>query len=126
MTMFEPPKRWGGIGMFVEEESEKRTGTAVLAQTRGRTELGPFRASGLTLVLPYPTFTPDEIVDTGIEPGIQTRFRLLIRKCMFELYLNDVLIQCYSPPKEPTGTIGLIVESGRAVFEQLAVWEMNL
>jgi hypothetical protein len=37
-----------------------------------------------------------------------------------------LLIQCYSLPREPTGRIGLIVESGNALFDGLEAWQMKL
>ena len=126
MRIEEPPKRWSGIGVFFEEDAEIHAGTGIVLQTRGRAELGPFRASGSTKVLPYPTFKPNDIVEATVEPGRTCRFRVLARRGLVELYYDELLIQCYSLPREPTGRIGLIVESGNALFEELEAWQMNL
>ena len=126
MRIEEPPKRWSGIGVFFEEDAEIHAGTGIVLQTRGRAELGPFRASGSTKVLPYPTFKPNDIVEATVVPGRKCRFRVLARRGLVELYYDELLIQCYSLPREPTGRIGLIVESGNALFEELEAWQMNL
>ena len=125
-TLSDPPKGWSGAGIYIEYDSERREGTGILVQTRGKTELGPFRAVGATKVLSYPTFKPDDIIDQGIVPDRKCSFRLLARKTLVEFYLDDLLLQCHSLPKVPTGVIGLVVESGTAIFEDLKAWEMNL
>ena len=61
-----------------------------------------------------------------IEPGRTCRFRVLVRRGLVELYYDELLIQGYSLPREPTGRIGLIVESGNALFEGLEAWQMDL
>ena len=77
-------------------------------------------------MLPYPTFKPNDIVEATVVPGRKCRFRVLARRGLVELYYDELLIQCYSLPREPTGRIGLIVESGNALFEELEAWQMNL
>ncbi len=69
---------------------------------------------------------PDDIVQATIVPGRRCRFRVLARRGLVELYHDELLIQCYSLPREPTGRIGLVVESSSAVFEGLEAWQMNL
>jgi hypothetical protein len=65
-------------------------------------------------------------VQATVVPGRRCRFRVLARRGLVELYYDELLIQCYSLPREPTGRIGLIVESGNALFEELEAWQMNL
>jgi hypothetical protein len=108
----------GGIGLYIEENTEQ--GTAIMLQTYGRTEIGQMRIEGKK------KFQPDDVIETtGITSGKKCAFRLLLRQYLMELYLNDLLVQCYSLPLQSTGHLGLIVESGRAVFEKLQAWEMN-
>ena len=45
---------------------------------------------------------------------------------MLELYLDDFLVTCHSLNPMPTGRIGLAFEGGRAVFQDLKAWQMNL
>ena len=116
-----PPKRWSGIGLFVEERLDwggATRGTAILAETRGRTEIG--------VLMQGRGFVPDDAVRLGITPGERCRFNLLLRGSLLEFYLNDLLVQCYSIAEQTTGRLGLVFESGRATFENLRAWEMNL
>jgi hypothetical protein len=126
MEVREPPNRWSGIGVFIEENARDNTGTGIVLQTRNRAELGPFRAGGSTKVLPYPTFKPVDIVDVTVAPDRRCHFRLLIRRGLVEFYYDELLVQCYSLPREPSGRVGLVVESGHAVFDALEAWEMDL
>ncbi len=112
-----PPKRWSSIGVFVEKHPRQNQGTAVLAQTRGRTEIGPLTQGNL--------IRPEDITERGIAGGKRTTFRLLLRHSLLEFYLDDLLIQCYSLPEETTGRLGLAFESGRAVFEDVKAWAMS-
>jgi len=116
----EAPRRWAGIGVFIECNSENNQGIGIMLETRQLTEFGSMDDN----VKGY--FDPFFRINTGIEPGKSHYFRLLLRRTMLELYLDDRLIQCYSFPLQPTGTLGLIFESGRAVFQELKCWEMHL
>ena len=89
-----------------------------MMETRGCMELATMNRKG--------AFAPIYRAETGIEHGKKHSFRLLIRRTMLEFYLDDMLIQCHSLPEKPTGKIGLIFESGKAIFEDLRAWEMNL
>ena len=118
MEIHQPPKRWSGIGVYVEHNAEQQSGTGIMLETRDCTEIATMNNNG--------AFTQVYTAETGIEHGKKHSFRLLLRKTMLEFYLDDMLIQCHSLPENPTGKIGLIFESGRAVFENLRAWEMNL
>ena len=118
MEIHQPPKRWSGIGIYVEHNAQHHRGTGIMLETRGYTEIATMDNGG--------SFTPVYRAEIGVEDGKKHFFRLLLRKTMFEFYLDDLLVQCYSLPERPTGKIGLIFESGRAIFEELRAWEMNL
>lgn len=118
LAIHEAPKSWGGIGFcFVHGEDR---GTGIMMETRGKTEIAAME--GLTAG----SFCPNETVDWAIEPGRPYFFRLLARRSMIELYMDERLVQCCSLPENPTGKIGLIFESGKAIFANLQAWEMNL
>ena len=89
-----------------------------MLETRGCTEIATLDNNG--------SFDLVYKAEAGIEPGVKHAFRLLLRRTMLEFYLDDLLIQCHSLPEEPTGRIGLIFESGKALFEDLRAWDMNL
>ena len=89
-----------------------------MLETRGCTEIATMDNGG--------SFTPVYRTEIGVEHGKKHFFRLLLRRTMLEFYLDDLLIQCHSLPEKPTGKIGLIFESGRAIFAELKAWEMNL
>ncbi|NLG48586.1 MAG: hypothetical protein GX552_00580 [Chloroflexi bacterium] len=117
-TLYEPPGRWSGVGFYVEESARGNTGTAFMLETRGRAEIGRLNGQG--------RFVPDDVLPLEIRPGIKHHFRLLVRQSLAELYVNDLLVQCYSLPEWASGHLGLVVESGRAVFENVRAWEMTL
>ncbi len=120
VEIHKPPKRWSGAGIYIELEQtgEHREGIVIMAQTRGRTEVMTLNDKGVV--------TPVFRTEIGAEEGKKYQFRLLLRRTMTEFYLDDLLVQCYSLPGEPTGKIGIALESGRAVFENLRAWQMNI
>jgi hypothetical protein len=62
---------------------------------------------------------------TGIEDGREHTFRLLLRHDVFELYIDDLLMQTYvyQPSR---GKVGFLASSAQAVFDDLKAWEMRL
>ncbi len=114
---------WSSVGFFIEREgtSSGTTGTAVLAQTRSRTEIGHFSISEHGVY-----FAADDMGDQGIAASQSARFRFLLRQTMIEFYLDDLLIRSYSLPTPPSGRLGLMVESGHAIFEDISAWEMTV
>jgi hypothetical protein len=121
MEVHEPPNRWSGIGLYIEGDALEELGTLIMVETRGLTEIGPSRRRRAAR-----TFTPDDAPQMGIPAGKRCKFRLLLRQSLFEFYLDDHLVQCYSLPEQVSGRLGLACESGRAIFEDLQIWEMNL
>ena len=121
-------KHCGGIGIFIEEEKEKLQGTAIVARTEGKTEIGPLKVSFIhdQSYLGLSSFNPDDIVEGSIIADKDNAFRLILRGAMVEFYIDDVLIQCHSLPVMPTGRIGLVFESGRVCFKNFKMWEMNI
>ena len=111
-------RRIGWIGFVIEESATR--GTALMLQTDGRTEIGPLTYQGEM------DFQPDDHIETmGIAPSERCAFRLLLRGGFLELYLDDLLVQCYSLPPESTGRLGLVFGSGRVAFDNVQAWEMT-
>jgi hypothetical protein len=63
---------------------------------------------------------------TGITNQHEHRFRILCRRSMFELYIDDFLVQSYVTGGPPSGRIGFVVRNGRCLFADLRIWRMDL
>ena len=62
---------------------------------------------------------------TGIEDGKEHTFRLLCRMEMFELYVDDLLVQTYI--RQPgSGRVGLLACNAQVGFSDLRAWTMSL
>ncbi len=112
-----------GIGLFFEEQPQQ--GTAVLFHTCRLTEIGTMQLAGDAHFDCRDRTGFGCAAVTGIVESIASTFRLLFRNDIFELYLNDLLVQTYYT-NGATGRVGLIVRDGQAVFDNLRAWEMNL
>ena len=62
---------------------------------------------------------------TGIDDGKEHTFRLLCRLEMFELYIDDLLMQTYLY-KPDSGKIGFVACNAEAIFSDLKAWKMSL
>jgi len=118
------------VGFYLQETAG--AGTAILLHSYGRTEIGQMTLSDRVDFLPEDTIGPGCAAPAGILPHTNHSFRLLIRKNMFELYLDDMFVQTFNTTHAP-GSIGLtperigfIAQNGQGLFENLKVWSMNL
>jgi len=123
MTVRETGARWSSGGFFIETHPRHVVGTAIFAETRGGVQIGNLFPKGYGGV---PDFWSIDLKRADLRADRRIAFRLLLRGGMLELCLDDRLIQCYSLLKKPTGRIGLVVESGRVVFEDVRAWTMSL
>jgi hypothetical protein len=101
-------------GLYIEHG--KGTGTAILFGCDGRAELGSLAADGSG-------FKADKTVDREMRFAEPARFRLVLEGVLLEIYLDDVLIECYSLPAPATGRIGLIPGSQRNSISALKAWK---
>lgn len=112
-----------GIGICLEEKASQAA--TVLFETWGQTEIGTLSCAE------SPRFTPEDCTAfgcatvAGIAPGATCHFRLLFRKNIFEMYLDDLLVQTYSTANA-TGRIGLVVQDGDGTLSDVHAWEMKL
>ena len=61
---------------------------------------------------------------TGINSDKEHRFRLLVRRGMFELYIDDMLMQTYV--YEPgSGKVGFLAHNANVVFRDVQAWNMS-
>lgn len=118
------------VGFYLEEKPGE--GTAILLHGHGRTEIGKMTLNDRMDFRAEDTIGPGCAAPNGIVPHANHTFRLLIRKNMFELYLDDMLVQTFNTTHEPGGIgltprrIGFIAENGQGLFENLRVWSMTL
>ena len=62
---------------------------------------------------------------TGIAPGCKHTFRLWMHHDIFELYIDDLLVQTMAVG-ERSGRVGFLVQNGAATVADLKAWSMNL
>jgi hypothetical protein len=111
------------MGICLEQEGKQAA--AVLFETWGQTEIGTLAWSG------QPSFASRDRTGfgcatvAGMPAGTTCSYRLLLRKEIFEIYLNDLLVQTWSAAKL-TGRIGFVVQDGEGVFGRPKAWEMTL
>lgn len=119
-------------GFYLEETED--TGAALLFSGSGTTSCGEFT------IAPNRKYSfaadnenpPISAAVTGIEIGKTCTFRLLVRKNMFDLYLDDRHAMTFNSAHRPdydghfSGRFGFIVCGGKARFSELELWEMNL
>jgi len=120
------------VGFFLEEADGE--GTAIILHACGRTEIGEmvFGQDGRAEFACEDAIVPGCAATPGIVPHVPHRFRLLLRRNMFELYLDDLLVQTFNTTHSPDGPgrfprrLGLLVQNGQGVFGGLAAWRMTL
>ena len=115
-------------GFYIE--GQPGTGTAILLQVGHpawrKSHVGQLTyASGAVAFVSLDETGPGCATVTGIEGGKTCTFRLLIRKNMFELYVNDLLFQTFVTG-ETSGRVGFIAQNGRVQVADVKAWEMNL
>jgi hypothetical protein len=103
------------VGLYIEHAPGQ--GTAILVHAGGATELGPIQADGTG-------FKAEKRVDREIDFGKRPAFRLLLKHFLLEVYLNDILIECYSLPERATGRLGVIEHGRRGAVEVLKAWQL--
>jgi hypothetical protein len=112
-------------GFYIEEKPG--AGTAAMLETYGITKIGRLSYSGGRYAFDAQDVTgPGCATVGGIHAGRTCSFRLLLRRDMMELYLNDLLVQTFHVTPVTSGRVGFIVQDGTAVLDDLKAWEMDL
>jgi hypothetical protein len=62
----------------------------------------------------------------GVDAGAPHAFRLLVRQGLFELYVNDLLVQTYFLNEHRDGTLALLAVGATAEFTHLRAWQMTI
>ena len=100
-------------GLYIE--CDKGQGAAVLLDCDGIAWFGTIQADGSD-------FKAEKTVNREMPVGSPATFRLLLKGSLMELYLNDILIECYSLPSKASGRIGQITGGEATALSDLAAW----
>lgn len=100
-------------GLYIE--CDKDRGAAVLLDCDGIARFGTIQADGSD-------FTAEKTVNREMPVGSPATFRLLLKGSLMELYLNDILIECYSLPSKASGRIGQVTGGEATALSDLAAW----
>ncbi|MDD5705234.1 MAG: hypothetical protein PHR35_04875 [Kiritimatiellae bacterium] len=117
------------VGFYLEEAPGM--GTAILLHSYGLTETGRLTLDPLTFTV-EDTVGPGCASPAGLTPHVPHRFRLLARRTMFELYLDDLLVETFNTAHDPDHPgitprrLGFIVQNGQGFFEDVQMWTMSL
>ncbi len=118
------------IGFYLEETDNE--GTAILLHAAGRTEIGKMTLGQTAEFIDEDMIIPGCAATAGIFPHVPHSFRLLLRKNMFEFYLDDRLVQTFNTthfpdiPGRPPKRLGFLVQNGQGIFTDLKAWQMTL
>jgi hypothetical protein len=117
-------------GFYLEEKDGE--GTAILLQSQGRTDIGKLTLGDRADFHSEDVIGPGCAAPAGIVPHQTHTFRLLVRKNMFELYLDDLLVQTFNTTHDPNAAglvpqrIGFMAENGQAIFEDVRISPMTI
>ena len=118
------------IGFYLEEKAGQ--GTAIKLHTYGQTEIGKMTLSDHIDFRVEDVIGPGCAAPAGITPHVNHTFRLMIRKNMFELYVDDMFVQTFNTTHETNvgglavPRLGFLVENGQGFFENVRVYPMTL
>jgi hypothetical protein len=118
------------IGFYLEEKPGE--GTAILLHSYGRTEIGRMALGNRMTFDVEDVIGPGCAAPAGITPHADHTFRLLVKKNMFEFYLDDMLVQTFNTTHEANGIgrtprrIGFVTENGQGIFTNVRLWPMTL
>jgi hypothetical protein len=117
-------------GLYLEEADGE--GTAILLESQGQTQIGSLTLGGRATFRSEDVIGPGCAAPAGIVPHKDHTFRLLVRKNMFELYVDDMFVQTFNTAHDPATAgripqrIGFIAENGEAIFTNVKVSSMTL
>ena len=117
------------VGFYLEHE-DGTSGTAITLEIDH-----PYRRKSYVEILTMNEKLTREIIDVtdegcatlaGIDPEISHPFKLFIRRDIFELYVDNLLVQSFIVMNRPSGRIGFVLLNAECQFDQLKLFEMNL
>lgn len=117
-------------GFYLEEKNGE--GTAILLQSQGQTDIGRLILGDGGAFHSEDVIGPGCAAPAGVVPHRNHNFRLFVRKNMFELYLDDLLVQTFNTTHDLNTAghipqrIGFIAENGQAILENVKIAPMTL
>ena len=108
--------RPASAGIFVEGSSAWG-GTNFILDNHGRFEVGA--SNGYT-------FRNEDGKSTAPLDKTSSHFRVLIRETFTEVYIDDVLVQCFALPATPQGRVGFIAAAGKATVSNISIHTMDV
>ena len=132
VTNGSPRESFCGAGFYLAETEHE--GTGILLRSYGAVKIGHmYEKNGEACFR-----TEDEArcgicaTATGIAAGREHNFRLLVKGNMFELYIDDLLVQSFNTahslthePRAPIG-IGFLAENGKLSVSALKLWRFSV
>ncbi len=100
-------------GLYIEYAAD--SGLAILFDAEGRAEFGLLKSDGSN-------YKVEHRVDRETTFSRRAHFRLVLEHCLLEVYLDDILIECFSLPASATGRIGLVHGGEPNAVRDLTVW----
>ena len=100
-------------GLYVE--CAGGSGTAVLFDAQGRAEFSQTDPRGSVCAV-------ERRIDREMDFTGTSRLRLVLAHSLMELYLDDILVECFSLPSAATGRLGLVQGGALCVFSELIIW----
>lgn len=123
-TMLRPAK----AGFYFEET--ETSGTYLLLEAADplwRTaEIGSVEWNPILRFEPRDVTRHGAATVTGITAHQEHRLRILYRRNIFEVYIDDLLVQTFTTAHTPTGRWGFIVQNARCTFDDVRIWQMTL
>ncbi len=104
-----------GVGVFIESGREN-IGTVIMAQSNGQLTVGGYNSR---------SFRPEDAKQFTTVPAQPQRWRVLVRDVFVEVYVDDVLVQCYTLNHTAGGRLGFVVEAAAASISNLHLWAMS-
>jgi hypothetical protein len=106
-----PADRQPARGFYIECEGD--LGGAIRFDSHGVAATGFLRADGTGWEMKF-------TVDREMQFASPARFRLILAGSLMEVYLDDILIECFSLPTPATGKIGLLIDDPTAITNIIA------
>jgi len=107
----------GGTPRGLYFECQGGEGGAVLFAADGSAEIGVMAPDG--------KFEKTSGADPEMTYGHPARFRLMAQHSLMELYLDEILIECFSLKSAATGRIGLITGGDAGAIGKLKAWAVS-
>ena len=100
--------------LYIKCETNK--GIAVFLKANGQVEFSEHGEEDVNFIV-------NDKIDRQMKFSSTPHFKLFLKQSLLELYIDNILIQCYTLPDKATGEIGIVSEF--AYIKNLAAWEVK-